>query len=206
MNNTNQQLFVIYKNVNTFYEYRGLKSTDQELSQDQFVKKITRDKYLILNSVPKNPTNDQVGFNLVLVYPNTECETKRANMIKLINYIKEPKVDVLIITPNELSSSVNKLLASLSKSSGEHEFRTYKSFTYRLLTTILPDHELVPKYEFADKELFKEYELEELPKILENDPQMIWIGAKVGDVIKATFLSEVSIESINYRIVISSNT
>jgi DNA-directed RNA polymerase subunit H (RpoH/RPB5) len=53
--------------------------------------------------------------------------------------------------------------------------------------------------------MFKSYEIDNLPKIFEDDPQMIWIGANPGDIIKSVFLSEVTIESINYRIVISNN-
>ena len=235
MNNTNQQLYVIYNNIQCFYKYRNLVSLDDELSQDQFIKTIQKDKYLLLSSIDKkavmieekidngkvknvkeliesfnekSKANDITITNILLIYPGTECESKRANMMKLINHIRFPRADVIIITPTKVSSGVAKGLQGLS-SQKEHRGHDFKVFTYTLLNSVLPEHELVPQYEIlTDKQVEKLKEWfvdpDSFPKIFENDPQMVWIGAKVGQVIKFVYLSEVTIEAIGYCKVINS--
>jgi DNA-directed RNA polymerase subunit H (RpoH/RPB5) len=47
--------------------------------------------------------------------------------------------------------------------------------------------------------------LQNLPKIFDCDPQCIWIGAKVGDVVEIKMLSDIVGETMNYRVVIPKN-
>ncbi len=230
MNNTNQQLYAIYKNIQSFYSYRKLVSLDEELPQDQFIKSISKDKYVILSSIDRGIVSNPDGTvnqeqlnakkklidsyneksnldgivltNILLIYPGTDCESKRANMIKLINHIRFPSTNVIIVTPTKISSGVAKGLQSLS-SMREHRNHTFKAFTYTLLNSVLPEYELVPKYEILTQEQIENLkawfiEPAALPKIFENDPQMVWIGAKAGDVVKFKYLSEVTIEGIGY--------
>ena len=237
MNNTNQQLYVIYSNIKSFFSYRKLISLDTELSQDQFIKTIQKDKYILLSAIDKSIVSQQDGSineeklssikkmiesfnekskstdititNILLIYPGTECESKRANMMKLINHIRFPQAKVIIITPTKASSGVVKGLQNLA-SQKEHRGHEFKIFTYTLLSSILPEHELVPRYEILTNskiEKLKQWFIdpESLPKIFENDPQMVWIGATAGDVIKFEYLSEVTIEAIGYCKVIPSN-
>lgn len=236
MNNTNQQLYTIYNNAQRFYDYRGLVNIDEPLDQDKFIKTIQKDKYIILSSVNRSDVVNEAGeidsgkmnsikekinshneksksqvftmTNILLVYPGTECESKRANMIKLINHIRYPNSNVIIITPTKITSGVSKGLQSLS-SHKEHKGHTFKAFTYTLLNSIIPEYDLAPKYEILTSDQIKELsnwfvEIDSLPKIFEHDPQMVWIGASVGDIIKYTFLSEVTIEGVGYCKVIPS--
>jgi DNA-directed RNA polymerase subunit H (RpoH/RPB5) len=219
MNNSNQQLFVIYQNVSEFYKYRGLVSLDAPLPQADFAKKIQKDKYILLSAVAashadnvpaissyienfneKSSKPDVAVFHILIIYPGTECESKRANMMKFVNHVRYPKADVLIITASKISSSVLKGLAGLAHSK-EHRRHTFSAYTYDLLTTIVPEYELAPKYEIlgADHGL----DAGALPKIFENDPQMVWIGATVGQVIKYTCLSEITIYAVGYCTVIA---
>ena len=69
-------------------------------------------------------------------------------------------------------------------------------------------HELVPKHEICSKkeveEVLKRHhaKLEQLPKILETDPVVREIGAKVGDVLKITRKSKTAGTFVAYRVVI----
>lgn len=237
MNNTNQQLYAIYNNIQRLYDYRQLISLDDVMPQDQFIKAMQKDKYILLSSIGREyVTNDQGEIdstklnkmkelitsynektrvenikitNILLVYTGTDCESKRANMMNLINHIRFPNADVLIITPTKISSGVAKGLHLLS---GQHEHRghTFKAFTYNLLSSVLPEHELVPQYTILTSDQVNDLKKwfidpEALPKVFENDPQMVWIGANAGDVIKYKYLSEVTIEAIGYCKVIPSN-
>jgi DNA-directed RNA polymerase subunit H (RpoH/RPB5) len=220
MNNTNQHLYTIYKNIQSFYGYRKLVPLDTELNQDQFIKKVQGDKFIVLAAVNKsdvigdngdinkqklNPTGKKVTV-ILLVYPGTECESKRANMIKLLNHVQYESAEVIIVTPTKISAGVTKGLNALLHTR-EYANYTFKAFTYTLFNSVLPEHELVPKYEIlSDDQIneLKQYCIEPttLPKVFENDPQMVWIGAKVGNVVKFVYLSEVTIETIGYCIVI----
>lgn len=217
MNNTNQHLYSIYENVQSFYGYRKLVSLDPKLNQDQFIKSIQKDKYIILSSVRKadadrteitkdNFPDDITATVILLVYPGTDCESKRANMVKLVNHIPFKKHETIIITPSKISAGVNKGLLGIMR---DDHHQSFKAFTYTLFNSVLPEHELVPIYDILTPEqieVLKNWFIEPdtLPKIFENDPQMVWIGAKVGDVVKFTYLSEVTINAIGYCKVIPS--
>lgn len=236
MNNTNQQLYTIYKNIQTLYKYRRLVSLDDEQSQDQFIKSIQKDKYILLSAANRSDVvNDAYEIdqskiskiktivhahnekskdskisitNILLIYPGTDCESKRANMMKLINHVRFPLSEVIIITPFKVSSGVSKGLQMISGKS-EHKGHTFKHFTYTLLSSVLPEHELVPRYEILSEDQIDELKKwfidpDSLPKVFENDPQMVWIGAKEGDVLKFTYVSEITIEAIGYCKVIPS--
>jgi DNA-directed RNA polymerase subunit H (RpoH/RPB5) len=219
MNNTNQQLFAIYQNISVFYKYRNLVSLDEELSQSEFAKKIQKDKYVLLSAVSdshldniqtitkymenyneKSSIKNIRVFNLLLIYPGTDCESKRANMMKFVNHVRYPKTDIMIITSTKISNSVIKGLTALTHSK-EHKHHNFCAYTYNLLTTIVPEFELAPEYAILSSADASEYDPDTLPKIWETDPQMVWIGATVGQVIKVTYLSETTIKGINYRVV-----
>lgn len=235
MNNTNQQLYTIYKNILRFYDYHKLTSIDEVLDQDKFIKVLQKDKYIILSSVyrkdvaadngdidaakmiaikakieshnEKSASQSFTITNILLVYPGTECESKRANMVKLINHIRYPRTNVIIITPTKISSGVAKGLVTLS-SQKEHRGHTFRHYTYNLVNSIIPEHDMAPKYEIMNEAQISELrewfiDTESLPKIFEHDPQMVWIGACVNDIIKFTYLSEVTIEGVGYCKVVS---
>lgn len=234
MNNTNQQLYVIYRNTQSFYRYRGLVSIDDDLPQERFIKAIQKDKFKLLTAVARSDvvdSNDEIDerkraelkrlvesyneksdprdvrlVHILLVYPGTDCESKKANMSALINHVRFPRAEVVVVTPVKVSSSISKYLTSLS-GAPEHEDHEFRPFTYTLLNAILPDHELVPKYTILNAEEvsgLKQWLIDpnSLPKIFENDPQMVWIGAKVGDVVRFVAPCEVTIESVGYCTVI----
>lgn len=236
MNNTNQQLYAIYKNTQRFYHYRKLVALDEELTQDRFIVLIQKNKYMLLSAIDRalvsdarnnidqaklasfktlvdsyneaSVTQDVRLTNILLVYPGTECETKRANMAKLINHVRFPNAEVLIITPIKVSSNVSKSLISLTVQK-EHRRHEFRAFTYMLLSSIIPEHVLAPKYINLLKEDIDNLKLwflepEMLPKIYENDPQMVWIGAKVDDVVAFKYPSEITIEAVRYCKVIPS--
>ncbi len=217
MNNTNQHLFAIYNNIHSFYDYRKLYALDPKMDQDRFIKRIQKDKYVVMSSIPAksiqtesgevdqqklSKANDMPVVVVVLVYPGTECENKRANMLKILAKVQHPFAEVIVITPIKISPGVAKGLRAMSTHTKTSD-RTFKAFTYTLFNSVLPEHDLVPKYEILDAaqiEALEEWHIDPntLPKIFEHDPQMVWLGARVGDVVKFTQLSEITIEAIGY--------
>jgi len=76
------------------------------------------------------------------------------------------------------------------------------------LTFKLLDHESVPNHEIIGEEeiaeLIEKYsiEKEQIPKIRIDDPIVLEIGAKIGDVIKITRKSQTAEQALYYRLVI----
>ena len=73
---------------------------------------------------------------------------------------------------------------------------------------LVPDHVLVPKHEIITKkeaeEVLKTYNCRttDLPLIFVNDPAIIGLGVKPGDMIKITRKSATAGESFYYRYVV----
>jgi DNA-directed RNA polymerase subunit H (RpoH/RPB5) len=69
------------------------------------------------------------------------------------------------------------------------------------------EHDLVPKFKILSKEEKKQIlerfktRDDKLPKVLESDPVVKKLNAKVGDVLEIVRQSDVSGESVYYRIV-----
>jgi len=69
--------------------------------------------------------------------------------------------------------------------------------------SLVPEHTIMSKEE--KEELLKKYNIDvkQLPKILENDPIVKQIGAKLGDVLKITRKSPTAGKSYYFRLVVS---
>ena len=73
---------------------------------------------------------------------------------------------------------------------------------------LVPDHIYVPKHEIITKQeseqVLKKYNCKptELPLILVNDPAIMRLGVKPGDMIKITRKSATAGESLYYRYVV----
>jgi DNA-directed RNA polymerase subunit H len=73
---------------------------------------------------------------------------------------------------------------------------------------LVPDHIYVPKHEILTKkeaeEILKRFNCKptEMPLIFSNDPAIIGLGVKPGDMIKITRKSPTAGESIYYRYVV----
>ncbi|MEO9309934.1 MAG: DNA-directed RNA polymerase subunit H [Nitrososphaera sp.] len=73
---------------------------------------------------------------------------------------------------------------------------------------LVPDHIYVPKHEIMTKkeaeEVLKKFNCKptEMPLIFSNDPAIIGLGVKPGDMIKITRKSPTAGESVYYRYVV----
>jgi len=73
---------------------------------------------------------------------------------------------------------------------------------------LIPDHVYVPKHEIMDKkhaeEVLEKFHCNptDLPLIFANDPAIVGLGVKPGDMIKITRKSPTAGESLYYRYVV----
>lgn len=98
------------------------------------------------------------------------------------------------LTPNKIKNYLNSM---------KEIFIEY--YDYRSLTINLPKHILWSKHEIAEPQEVEQMmqrirkSLESLPEICRDDPGVMWIGARPGDVVKITRESEMAGEAIVYR-------
>jgi len=73
------------------------------------------------------------------------------------------------------------------------------------------NHELVPHHEVINddekQKILKKYKItpDQLPKIMDNDPVSLSIGAKPGQILKIIRKSHTAKEAVAYRLVVESN-
>ena len=54
MDNLNQTLYKLYQNCDKFFEYQNLKKISAEQTQEDFLKSIIREKYIMITAVPSS--------------------------------------------------------------------------------------------------------------------------------------------------------
>jgi DNA-directed RNA polymerase subunit H (RpoH/RPB5) len=228
MDNINQTIFNIYENIQVFYKYRNLISLDTLMTKEELNTMIQRNKFVILKAIHKKDEekkdmitdiinkpskkenkSDIHVYYLVILYPNTDYDSKRSEFKKLMNMITYPRSDVMLIsTAKKIGTHLQKFINKINE---DHKTQTVYAYGYQLFKTIVPEYSLAPKYTILTDEEIKiqldtmYIDKNSLPKILDTDPQMIWIGAKDGQIVRYEYLSEVTIHNIRYAKVIKND-
>jgi len=179
----------IEKNIEIFSHY---KNTDSISVSD--IKK----KHNITNDLEKI-------IYILLLHNESEYDSKTANFKSLINTIKYPNCNIITISKNSLSTHVNKQIVELSTDTKKIFSYTYDKFKFLVFNHVLcSPHTILTKdeeYNLLNKILRKKKN--NLPKIKITDPQAIWIGAEIGNVIRIDRDSEITGKSVYYRVVIN---
>ena len=194
-------LYEKYENIQKFIiEYRKYILHDDTSFYDfkTFKKNIQIEQFIKHKCI--NPKNNRLVYIYMFrdqsIYIKTTAQFK-----KLIDKIAANPADVIIISKLPLSVYINKALISYNKLS-IHNY-LYKYFAIELSKgplcskhTILSNNEVKT---LCSQELI--IHPLSLPAISVNDPQNIWIGGELGQVIKIESISEITGKSIRYRIV-----
>ena len=149
-------------------------------------------------------------FNQTSPYVSSSKEFER--LIYLIEKDKNEHADMFIIShlleERELSTFIKNKTESFKTNHKTHTWH-YKLSTF-LATMPLVKNQTIPQYSIVDPEdkdkILKEHNMtsvHQFPRIPVTDTQMVWIGAKVGDIIKSLGPSEKSGSRLEYRIVVN---
>lgn len=221
----NTVLINIYNNIFKFIESNRLIPINEKITNDtEFYNKINTDKYIsittvynnlneeefdnikdIINSKKNIDTIDVKITYLLLLHIDSEYNSKTPIFKSLINSFKCNNCNIIVISNNPLSTHVNKQIVELSTDTKKIFNYTYDRFKIDIRKHYLCSlHELVPKEEekYLLNDVLKKKK-NNLPKIKLSDPQAIWIGAHIGDIIKIHRDSEITGKSIYYRVVIN---
>jgi DNA-directed RNA polymerase subunit H (RpoH/RPB5) len=196
-----EQLFEKYKNIQLFAT--SPKYRNYELVGDGFVDAETfKNKIQIFGHIMhsfRDPKNPDIPIDLYLFESESQTIKNTALFKGLLDKYKDTQI-IILITKEELN--VYRKKSILKKSKIECKNYLHKHFMMELKDgplcskhTILPSAEVTALcYDiFAHGHNF--------PSILENDPQNIWIGGKVNDIVMIESHTPITGWSIHYRIV-----
>lgn len=188
-----------YNNIIIFAtEWRKYELSTKPLDKDAFRKTMQSEQCVKLECYdPKKDTN-------VLIYlfdKNSKYVASSQDMKKLLKKIKEP-CSVIMITYQPMNVYHRKAINS-------QKHLKVNVYRHEIFDLVLPNGPLCYQHRVMSRDEVIKLTNEDLccfvinlPKILDEDPQAIWIGAEVGNVIEIKMLSDLTGETYQYRVVI----
>lgn len=175
---------LVYENVIKFLEfpqYRNLKIAEKDrLNPTEFVEKVIRQQYVVINA--KDSSDHAIA---VIVFNSgynafTHDGKKISNLIKTVGSSDE----IILVIQDDISTSIRNAIDEVS------DKKDVKIYQYQLFTAELPIVLGVPQHRIlrgAEREaILSDIKVRpsELPSILDTDPQIVWIGGKMGDIVQ----------------------
>ena len=188
-----------YNNLLVFAkEWRKYKVVSGTLDIETFRKTIQVDQYIKIDCT--DPHNNRNVF-IYLFDRVSKYITSSQDLKKLLKKIK-PASDVILVIYKPLGTYGRRAVSS---------FKNLNISVYRqeIFDLIAPKGPLCYQHRIMSREEIIKLTNDDLccyitnlPKIFDEDTQCIWIGAKVGDVLEIKISSDISGESIHYRVVV----
>lgn len=194
-----ENLFEKYINIQKFItDYRKYKPDVEFLDYTNFKKTMQVNQYIYHKCI------DSVKGKYVYIYifgVNSRFIKTTPQFKRLIDKLPEEPSDVIIISKNELSIYINKALSKYTHLKIYNYLHKYFALEISKgplcsIHTILSNNAV---RSLCARELI--IHPLSLPSISINDPQNIWIGGELGQVIKIESISEITGKTIRYRIV-----
>lgn len=196
-------LYQKYLNIQKFIiEYRKYDILDKFLDKDAFAKAILREHYVKCRC--RDPRK-QKNIDILLLKADNKYMKSTINFKKLISNLEKESQNIIIISKDPFSVYIKKLLQKLPNTINITNYQ-HKHFSVEI-----PKGPLCSKHTILTQSEVQQICSNELmihplglPSILVSDPQCIWIGAEIGQVIRIESLSEITGKAIRYRMVVPS--
>lgn len=192
-------LYEKYENIQKFIiNYRKYNLVDQFIDFNTFKKSMQVEQYIKHTCI-----DEKRGFNVyILIFHEHSKYIKATSQFKrLLDKLPNNPADLIIITKNDLSIYINKSFI-------KYPHLTVYNYLHKYFAIELEKGPLCSKHTILTNNEVKNLCANELmihplslPSISINDPQNIWIGGTLGQVIKITSISEITGLTIRYRIV-----
>lgn len=188
-----------YVNIQKFItEYRKYKIKEKFHSYEDFRKFMQSEHYIKHTCVDER---NGLPVYMYLFHEDSMHVKTTAPFKKLVDRLPEEKSDVIIISKNELSVYIKKAILTYPHLNIFNYL--HKHFSIELaLGPLCSKHRILPQSE-VETLCAEDLIIHPLmaPSISINDPQNIWIGGKLGDLIEISAISEIAGQVIRYRIV-----
>jgi DNA-directed RNA polymerase subunit H len=223
----NLKKFMNYRNIKSDYKFLSNDEFSNELNVSEYILiKGTSERhsspYITSpthdNNSPTNNTSKNSIFTypiyIFLIKPNSHYMAKveffKSLIKKHVNVDKNPISEVIYITEQAITSYISKKITNeynniADKLDNPQRIYIYP-YTYNYFIIALPEctssikHEIASNAEidFMCNRLL--IDPTNLPKIYNDDPQCVWIGAKPGDIVKISGYSETAQEFEEFRL------
>jgi DNA-directed RNA polymerase subunit H (RpoH/RPB5) len=195
-------LFEKYQNIQLFAtKYRNYTLIDKEFyDYETFKNKMYAFEYILHKF--KNPKTPEKGVDIYLFKQDSKYINNTTQFKKILDRYKEHHI--IMITKEELNVYRRKLVS-------QYNNLNVKNYLYKHFIIELNKGPLCSKHTILSPEEIRSVSYNimahahKLPAIFESDPQNIWIGGEINDLIKIESYSEITGKSITYRIVTPSS-
>jgi DNA-directed RNA polymerase subunit H (RpoH/RPB5) len=203
----------VYKNLIKALGYRNITLTTPTLADADYIQQFTDMGYVVIKGERKNDIRGDCVCFAVIISPDNNAVSKSQSFRNLVSHIdinletKTP-VNFIIVTQDELSSTINKRVAELYE--GNHNLLV-ETYVYSKFIIDFTKHCMYVPHEIINEETDSDYKhycsktkikKQMLPLIKSTDTPIVWLGAKAGMVIRVNRLSNTAGETIVYRRVI----
>jgi DNA-directed RNA polymerase subunit H (RpoH/RPB5) len=193
-------LYQKYLNIQKFIlDYRKYQVVGGKfLDQNTFNKSMLNDHYV---KIECTNTEDKIKVYIILLKNDSKYLKSTPIFKKLMMSLGKNSAEVIIISKELLSIYIKKIIPKL-------KHLTIQNYLHRHFSIEIPKGPLCSKHRILTSDEVSHLCSNDLmihplglPTILINDPQCIWLGAKIGDTIEIESLSEISGKAVRYRIV-----
>lgn len=168
------------------------------MNKEEFIKAIQDEEFILINGVD-NTKGEKIY--LLIIKPGSKYGKQTAQINKIVKKIKREPSTIYIFTKEILSVYIRKSLKTLQPTKFKNYL--YKHFIIEIdkgplcgLFNILTEEET--QILCRDKLFISRLDL---PRIYNSDPQILWIGAEVGQIVSIRSKSIISGIKKTYRIV-----
>lgn len=188
-----------YRNINLDKPIGSPNESPPNMPEKQFTTVLRQNEYILHSG--HNSAGE--GVYLLIFMPNSKFIKTKEYRDKLLSKltVTEPKCHLYIFSDQELSTHVRKNIRQYKNISTK--MYLFVNFTIEINRGPLCSvHKILSKEQ--SESLCQALKTTKMcfPKIYENDPQIIWIGGEVGDVIEIRSRSYVAGQKVYYRVVI----
>ena len=197
-----ESLFEKYQNIQLFLEkYRGytiVENSPNFYNYDDFKNKMQISGYI--SHQLENKTVDNKLLDIYLLKHDSKYVKATVNFKKILDKYKQEDTNIIVFTKEPLSVHIKKAIK-------KYPMLHVQNYLYKHFSIEINKGPLCSKHSILSPEEARRvcFELmthgHKLPSISVDDPQNIWIGGNIDDIIKIESVSEITGTRILYRLV-----
>ncbi len=197
-------LFTVYENIQLFMtKYRGYELIEGKfIDYDEFNNKMQVAQHISHKFINKNLDGIKRRTDIYLCTEDSKYITTTPNFRKLIDKHQKESIQLFFFTADEFSEYIKNALVDYK----HLIIQNYRHIHFHIelnLGSMCAVHRILNKEEtqhFCETAVTHGYNI---PQILVDDPQIIWIGGEEGQLVEIRTVSESSGEALQYKIIVA---